>query len=59
MLHNGIAACHLCIAKTLQRVRKRFYWPGLEGNVKAWVSSCDQCQKRKGPKQKHRMTMLI
>ena len=59
MLHNDIAAGHLGIAKTLQRVRKRFYWPGAKGDVEAWVSSCDQCQKRNGPKQKHRMPMLI
>ena len=59
MLHNNIAAGHLGIAKTLQRVRKRFYRPGVKGDVEAWVSSCDQCQKRKGPKQKHRMPMLL
>ena len=59
MLHNDKAAGHLGMAKTLQRVRKRFYWPVVKGAVEACVSSCDQYQKQNGQKQKHRMLMLI
>ena len=59
MPHHDIRTGHSGIANTLQRVRKRFYWPGVKGDVEAWVSSCDQCQKQKGPKQKHLMSMLI
>ena len=57
LFHYDIAAGDLGIAKTLQRVRKRFYGPGVKRDVEVWVSSCNQCQKRKGPKQKHRMPM--
>ena len=59
MLHNDIAAVHLGTAKLPCNVFGNTYRPGVKRDVEACVSSYDQCQKRKGPKQKHRVPMLI
>ena len=58
MLHNYIAAGDLGITNTLHCIWKRFYLLGVKGDVEAWVSSCDQCQKWKGAKQKHCLPIL-
>ncbi|XP_076438245.1 uncharacterized protein LOC143277345 [Babylonia areolata] len=31
--------------KTLDRIWKQFFWPGMCADVRRFVSSCDQCQK--------------
>ena len=37
---------HFGRAKTFDRVRERFCWPGMKKNVHEWVSSCEECCKR-------------
>ena len=41
------------MAKTFDRVRERFYWPGMKKDVHNWVSSCEECCQKKSPHQKH------
>ena len=41
------------MAKTFDRVQKRFYWPGMKKDVHEWVSSCEVCCQKKSPDQKH------
>ena len=41
------------MAKTFDRVRERFYWPGMKKDVHEWVSSCEECCQKKSPHQKH------
>jgi len=48
-LHDTPTAGHLGIAKTLQRVRQRYYWVGCHQDVQQWCKSCDACAARKGP----------
>ena len=42
------------VSKTLERLRSRFYWHGLHGEVRKWCSSCDDCASRRGPPTKPR-----
>ena len=35
-LHNTLTAGHLAVAKTLNRVRERFYWARYHGDVRDW-----------------------
>ena len=44
---------HFGMAKTFDRVRERFYWPGMKKDVREWVSSCEECCQKKSPHQKH------
>ena len=52
-LHSCITAGHLGVNKTLFKVRKRFYWPNMNHDVKMWILRCDKCARRKtSPKVK-------
>ncbi|GFT42491.1 retrovirus-related Pol polyprotein from transposon 17.6 [Trichonephila clavipes] len=43
---------HLGFAKTYDRIRKRFYWPGMYRNVVRYVMHCRECQRRKSVPQR-------
>ncbi|UYV83886.1 hypothetical protein LAZ67_X000509, partial [Cordylochernes scorpioides] len=51
-VHDTPMAGHLGFAKTYDRVRKRFYWPGLYRTVSQYIALCKECQRRKGVPQK-------
>ena len=57
--HDIKASGHLGIRKTLGRIRQRFYWPGLQNDVRTYVSGCETCAKRKGPGRIKRAPMQI
>ena len=44
-LHDDVG--HQGRDRTLSLVRSRFYWPGLESDVKDKVQNCDKCIRRK------------
>ena len=44
---------HFGMVKRFDRVRERFYWPGMKKNVHEWISSCEECCQKKSPHQKH------
>ncbi|GFY30385.1 hypothetical protein TNCV_4066351 [Trichonephila clavipes] len=44
--HDAPTAGHLGFAKTYDRIRKRFYWPGMYRNVVRYVMHCRECQRR-------------
>lgn len=46
-LHDDATAGHLGFQKTYDRVRTRFFWPGLSTSVAKYVASCPSCQHRK------------
>ena len=45
MAHDMPMAGHMGVERTLQRIRKRFWWPGVAKDVKNYVQSCPECQK--------------
>lgn len=48
-LHDVPTAGHLGVSRTYDRVRRRYFWPGLYRSVRRYVASCDLCQRRKKP----------
>ncbi|UYV72847.1 hypothetical protein LAZ67_10000976 [Cordylochernes scorpioides] len=46
--HDSPMAGHLGFAKTYDRVRKKYFWPGLYRFLKQYMSHCRECQKQKG-----------
>ena len=54
-LHDTQMAGHLGVAKTLSRVRERFYWVQCRRDVQEWCHNCD-AQKR-GPQKKIKAPM--
>jgi hypothetical protein len=45
--HDSKVAGHLGVEKTSDAVRRKFYWPRLGRTIKAYVLSCDDCQRNK------------
>ena len=46
--HDGaIGGGHSGFARTYDKVRRRYFWPGMYSDVFQWVLSCMACQKRK------------
>ena len=37
--------------KTLERMRRHFYWPSMRKDVTKWVATCETCQLTKVPRQ--------
>ncbi|XP_073789446.1 protein NYNRIN-like [Danio rerio] len=45
LAHTHPMAGHLGAANTIKRIRDRFHWPGLDGEVKRYCQACDICQR--------------
>ena len=51
-LHDSSLCGHLGLAKTWQRIKCRYFRPGLRTAMIRYVQSCDLCQRRKDRSQK-------
>lgn len=49
--HDAPTAGHLGIAKTIARVASKYYWPGMQHDIKSYVRRCQSCQSHKVPQQ--------
>ena len=56
--HDGPAEGHLGIAKTIPKVKNRYFWIGCAKDIKLWIRQCPKCQKRKSPNPKHRAALV-
>ena len=50
--HDTPYAGHLGRDRTAHLVQQTYWWPGLDGDVRQFVSTCDFCQKNKTSNQK-------
>ena len=57
--HDIKASGHLGIKKTLSRLRQKYYWPGLQNDVKLYVGGCEKCFKLKGPNPTKKAPMQV
>ncbi|CAC5392160.1 unnamed protein product [Mytilus coruscus] len=49
-LHDSRVAGHLGRDKTLDSVKRRFFWPGMTTDVSRWCKTCNECaQAKAGP----------
>ena len=55
--HDAPLGGHLGKDKTIEQVKRRFYWPGMDDDIAAYVTSCDACQRNK-PSQQATMGLL-
>ena len=44
--HSDPLAGHFSLEETYRRIKLRFYWPQMYDDVRRYVQSCDECQKR-------------
>lgn len=45
--HDSVIAAHGGMAKTLELIRRYFYWPRLVSDVREYVRNCEVCKKTK------------
>ncbi|MCG8033694.1 MAG: DDE-type integrase/transposase/recombinase, partial [Candidatus Thiodiazotropha taylori] len=57
--HDIKTAGHLGMNKTVSKVRQKFYWPGLQSDVRSYIAGCEACVKRKEPIPTKRAPMQI
>ena len=50
--HDGVLGGHLGSEKTLSRIQKTYWWPGITDDVEKWIRTCRKCQERKAPRGK-------
>src|SRR6266481_289561 len=41
--HDDIFGGHLGLAKTLSKVRQKYYWQSMANDIKQWCDSCQNC----------------
>ena len=54
-VHSGGMGGHFGIAKTMELLERKYFWPSLKKDVKKFVDGCEACQRGKG---KHQNTGL-
>ena len=52
--HDAPSGSHLSVAKTLNKISSRFYWPGQRRDVVNWCKSCELCAAHKSPPRKRK-----
>ena len=48
-MHDNPFAGHMGIARTEDRIRQRFFWPGIRRSVQEYIKQCAVCTQRKTP----------
>ncbi|KRX22547.1 Retrovirus-related Pol polyprotein from transposon, partial [Trichinella nelsoni] len=58
-IHNQPTGGHLGVAKTLAKVRQRYYWPQQREDVEDWCRACQTCAARAIPTRKLQAPMQL
>ena len=53
-VHDSSFSGHLGITRTEERVRKRFYWPGIGNDVDRYIKQCHVCTRKTSPANNNR-----
>ncbi|UYV72818.1 hypothetical protein LAZ67_10000882 [Cordylochernes scorpioides] len=51
-LHDAPTEGHLGFSKTYERVKNKYFWPGLLRDIRKYVAHCKECQRKKQSTQK-------
>jgi hypothetical protein len=49
--HDAPSGGHFGKQKTIDQIKRRFYWPGMDAVIQRYVTSCDSCQRNKPSQQ--------
>ena len=49
LAHAGPTAAHLGAVRIIKQLKSKYYWPGLNRDVRQWYKQCVLCAKSKGP----------
>ena len=56
--HNPPMSSHGGVAKTLERLKRNFYWPRMASQVRTYISQCEICKQIKAPNTTLRAPMV-
>lgn len=56
--HDDLTGGHLGTSKTYEKLKDRFYWPGMYKDIEHWVLSCIDCATRKRSRNNLRAPLL-
>lgn len=59
LAHDSPIGGHYGFRKTLQKVKKQFYWPNCSRDVEDYCRTCSTCQARSGPRTRQRSSLQI
>ena len=51
-IHQGFGGGHFRFKKTLEKVKRNYYWEKMGTSVEDFIKSCDTCQRTKSSMQK-------
>src|SRR6266545_4362117 len=54
MFHDNPTSAHQGAEAMRQQINKRYVWKGMTSDIKEYVKSCYECQRRGGPKENNR-----
>lgn len=57
--HDSPVGGHFGFRRTLQKVKKQFYWPNCSSDVEDYCRTCSTCQARSGPRTRQRSRLQI
>jgi hypothetical protein len=57
--HDSSTGGHFGVNKTLDKIRKRFFWATCKQDVEDWCRTCEICVSRKGPTGKGKSPLQI
>jgi hypothetical protein len=55
IMHDHPISAHFAIEATFNKIRERYYWPKMYEDIKIYVESCDQCQRRGKPQKRNEL----
>lgn len=58
-VHSGASGGHFGVNKTLQKIRKKYYWVRCKEDVTHWIQQCHVCAATKGPAKRTRAAMKV
>ncbi|XP_025270795.1 uncharacterized protein LOC112639849 [Camponotus floridanus] len=59
LAHDSASDGHFGVNKTLEKIRKRFYWATCKHDVEDWCRFCEICVARKGPLEKRKSPIQV
>ena len=58
LLYENLISGHLGVTKTVERVRKIFFWSGLRQDVESWCRNCEVCCRQNNLRVKPRAPLV-
>ncbi|XP_036346299.1 uncharacterized protein K02A2.6-like, partial [Rhagoletis pomonella] len=47
--HDSVITAHAGMQKTIERIKRNLFWPGLAKDVRDYIRQCDTCKETKAP----------